>query len=100
MSLTKGMNHALMRHSSENPGEHHNVEQAGALSDVLGVSNEISNPFLVLVGEILPCSTNRFRVRIKGRNVFRAKPRQAERQAPITATDLEHAFTAPVEDFS
>ena len=95
--FVKGMNHALMGHSSQHPSEDYKVEGLVREIDLFRFSDVIANPFGEPAGQMPAGRTNELRSGVQGVYVG-AKPRETQCKPPITAADFEDAFAAPISN--
>ena len=95
MCFEEGMDHALVRHSSQRPREHRGVERRIAVTKSLRRPNGKADTLRKAYGQTRPCGDDRFRVRV-ARLDKRAEPRKPQSQPSLPTTDLDDALPTPV----
>ena len=99
MSFEEGMDHALMRDSSQRPGEHDSVERCITIRETLGLTDLVTDLSGEPLRQILARLGYGFGLGVVG---FQdgAEARESEREAAVAATDLEDTTPTPIGDTS
>jgi hypothetical protein len=97
MSFEEGMDHALVRDSSQRPSEHNCVERCIAIRKPLGLADLVTDFSREPLWQILACLGDGFGLRIISFD-DRAESGETERETAVAATDLEDTTPTPIED--
>lgn len=95
--FAEGMDHALVGHSSQRPGEHDDVERRVGMFKLFGAAGLKRNLLAKLFRQRFSRISNDLGIRFDGVGA-RAEPGEPLRQAALTTADLEHVLAAPVRD--
>lgn len=96
VGLFKGMNHALVSHSSKGPREDRDVECAGWILELGGASGVVRDAPSIARRQGLASETQLLRVRVDGLDVARIQRGEPQGQSPWATSDLQYAFVPPI----
>ena len=95
MSFEEGMDHALVRDSSQRPCEHHGIERFVRVPESLSLPDFEAHSFSKPLRQSLASLRDRFRLRVI-RLDDRAELCKSGGESTVAATDLEDMFATPV----